>query len=103
LFFEASKGEFYEPSPEERAHAVWRDVDRAFGKPVTRSDDAVDYGVTQIISEFFKIEGLDGIVYGSNFGDEAINVALFDIDSADCIGSWLYRVKSTSIEAYEAG
>ena len=33
---------FKEPSPKKREEAVWADIDRAFAKPVTPTDDIAD-------------------------------------------------------------
>ena len=92
----------YEPSPEERNEAVWASIDRAFAEPMTRSDDLADYAPTQILAELFKQAGLDGVVYKSNFGEEAFNVALFDPDAADLINCGLFEVKAIHMEFKEA-
>lgn len=70
-----------EPEPEERERAVWQDIDRAFSQPVTSADDTADYAPTQVLAEFFRENGLDGIAYGSSLG-KGHNLALFDADAA---------------------
>lgn len=71
----------HEPEPEERERAVWLDIDRAFSRPVTSGDDTADYAPTQVLAEFFREHGLDGIAYGSSLG-LGHNVAFFDLDVA---------------------
>ena len=92
---------FEEPDAEERERAVWNDIDRAFSAPVTVSDATADYAPTQILSEMFKREGYDGVAYRSNLGP-GFNLALFDINAADIINCFLYRVKSVAFEFDEA-
>lgn len=92
---------FEEPDGEERERAVWNDIDRAFSEPVTVGDSTADYAPTQIISEIFKREGYDGVVYKSNLGS-GLNLALFDLNAADIINCFLYRVKSVVFEFDQA-
>lgn len=82
-----------EPDEKEKEKAVWADIDRAFSRPVTPSDKSSDYVPTQIIAEFFKTNGVDGIFYKSSLSD-GLNLALFDI-SAAIVGDYalVHRVK----------
>lgn len=88
---------FKEPSPEEREKTVWKDIDSAFSRPVTVSDDTADYVPTQIIAELFKDNGFDGLGYRSSLGD-GFNIVLFDIDAAEIINCFLYKIDSVSFE-----
>jgi len=92
---------FEEPGAEEREKGVWNDIDRAFSEPVTASQMTADYAPTQILSELFKREGYDGIVYKSNLGS-GFNVALFDIEAANLVNCFLYQVKSVKFSFGEA-
>ena len=60
-----------ETAPDSRSASsgeqVWRDIDRAFAQPVLRSDNTAFYAPTQLIAEFFRLEGFEGIIYGSAF------------------------------------
>jgi hypothetical protein len=82
---------FKEPSPKKREEAVWSDIDKAFSKPITPSDDVADYVPTQVLAELFKSKGFDGIGYRSSLGD-GYNITLFDINSAEIINCFLYEV-----------
>jgi hypothetical protein len=73
-----------EPSPERRELFVWRDINNAFAKPVSLSDDVADYIPTQIIAGFFRTSGGDGISYRSALG-EGNNLVMFDLDSVEII------------------
>ncbi len=81
---------------------VWCDVDRAFSRPVTASDDSADYVPTQIIAELFKSGGFDGVAYGSAVGD-GHNVALFDLDAVVLHGCGLYSLKSVQFVFDQSG
>jgi len=56
---------------------------------------------TQIISELFKREGLDGVAYKSNLG-KGFNLVLFNLEAADIINCSLFRVKSVEYTFDEA-
>jgi hypothetical protein len=86
-----------EPGPEERERAVWRDIDRAFSQPTTSDDDTADYAPTQVLAEFFRENGLDGVAYGSSLGG-GHNLALFDINAAALVNCSLVQVDSAKLD-----
>jgi hypothetical protein len=88
---------FSEPSPRKREEAVWKNIDLAFSRPVTLSDDSVDYVPTQIIAEFFRDNGLDGLGYRSSLGD-GYNIVLFEIDAAEIFNCYLYKIDRINFE-----
>ncbi len=90
-----------EPEMDEHIDIVWTSVDLAFSDPVRPDDDMAGYAPTQLIAERFRNEGFDGVVYKSPFGEDGFNVALFDIDSADCVNGFLYEAKSIEIKFEE--
>jgi hypothetical protein len=90
-----------EPSAEEREESVWADIDRAFARPVSPSDDIADYVPTQIVAELFKANNFDGVAYRSSLGD-GHNVALFDLDMAELVSCFLFQVKSIRFEFQES-
>ena len=83
---------------------VWSDINDAFSKPVGRSDDSLDYIPTQILSELFKANGIDGVGYKSSYrepgeaGVAGFNIALFDLDAADVGDCFLCRVDNISLD-----
>lgn len=81
---------FQEPAPEQIIQAVWSDIDNAFSKPTKTSDLKSEYAPTQIISEFIKSKGYDGIAYKSAFA-EGHNICLFDLESADVVSCSIYE------------
>ena len=92
----------HEPTQEDRDKAVWTDIDHAFSKPVTRSDDTADYAATQILAELFRAEGYDGVAYKSAFGDDGYNIALFDIECANQLNGFLFEARNATFEFVEA-
>jgi RES domain-containing protein len=86
-----------EPKPEERERAVWRDIDRAFCEPVTHTDDTADYAPSQIVAEFFRENGLDGVAYGSSLGP-GHNVVLFDTEAATLVNCGLVQVRAVKLD-----
>lgn len=91
---------FEEPNEQDREEAVWSMIDMAFSAPITLADDVADYAPTQVISEFFRDKGVEGIVYKSGLG-KGLNIALFDIECASPINCSLYDVKEVSLEIEE--
>ena len=52
-----------EPDAPEKERAVWQDIDDAFSRPVTPHEHIADYVPTQVLAEFFRSQGVDGIGY----------------------------------------
>lgn len=88
---------------EEKERAVWIDIDNAFSRPVTVSDDTADYVPTQILAELFRDIGYEAVVYKSQFGERAFNVALFDLNDADAINCAPYEVTGVEVSFKEVG
>jgi hypothetical protein len=91
-----------EPEPEERERAVWQDIDRAFSQPVTSGDDTADYAPTQIIAEFLRANGLDGVGYGSSLGP-GHNVVFFDMKVAALVNCGLLEIRGVKLDSSTAG
>lgn len=90
-------------SPEAKEKAVWIDIDNAFSRPITLSDDAADYAPTQILAELFRDEGYDAIVYKSLFGEKGFNVALFNPNDADILNCAPYEVTGMELSFKQSG
>lgn len=86
---------FEEPSPEKREKAIWTEIDRAFSAPVVSDPSTAEYVPTQVISEFFRMRGFDGVVYKSQLAS-GFNLALFDLNAANLTYCALHTVKSVS-------
>jgi hypothetical protein len=77
------------PAPS-REKDVWGAMAWAFSEPVSSSELTADYAPTQILAEFFKSNGCDGIVYRS-FLAQGKTVALFDLGSAELLDCGLFQ------------
>ena len=91
---------FEEPSPKDREEAVWAEIDRAFSRPVTASDDVDDYVPTQIVAELFRANGFDGVGYRSSLG-KGYNVVFFDIGVAEPINGFLFELSGIDFNFIE--
>jgi RES domain-containing protein len=86
-----------EPGAEERERAVWREIEHAFSQPATDCDDAADYAPTQVLAEFFRENGLDGVAYGSSLGP-GHNIALFDTEAAALANCGLVQIRGVKLD-----
>lgn len=93
----------FNPTPEIINDAVWILVDKAFSRPVTNNDDTAEYIPTQIISEFFKTKGFDGVAYRSLFGKDGYNFAFFDLAALELVNCALYPVESITVSHGKRG
>jgi RES domain-containing protein len=75
---------------------VWWSINQAFSEPVTRADDVADYAPTQVLAEWFRTKGFDGIVYGSKVGSGR-TIALFDPTAAELAHCHLYQVEAVNL------
>lgn len=82
---------------EKRIEAVWAAMDIAFSWPVTASDSNSEYAPTQIISEFIKSKGYDGIIYKSSL-TQGQNYALFNLNDADVVQCDLFEVSKVKLD-----
>ena len=71
---------------------ILRLISSDLSKPLRRYDSELEYVPTQLICEYCKINGIDGICFSSSLHNGGVNVVLFDSSSAECI-----KVKSREI------
>ncbi len=88
---------------EKKEKAVWNQVDNAFSRPISVSDDTADYVPTQILAELFYANGYEALIYRSQFGKEGFNIALFDIKDAELISAAPYQVTAIEVKHKEIG
>lgn len=60
-------------------------IRKDLSKPLRRFDSELEYVPTQLICEYCKICGIDGICFNSSLHSGGVNVVLFDPSSAKCI------------------
>ena len=95
-----------EVDAETKERAVWTDIDNAFSRPVTRSDESEHYVPTRILAELFQEAGFDAMIYRSQFGPEGKdghNIAIFDLGDAEILGCAPYQVDSIRVKSEQIG
>ena len=80
-----------EPDSQTKEKWVWHDIDEAFSEPISPSEDLADYVPPQILSEFFRREQFDGIVFRSSIGPGK-NIVLFQSDDVQFVRSGIVRI-----------
>jgi hypothetical protein len=86
------------PSGNEREQVVWGSINSAFTRPVDASDLLADYAATQVLAEYFKNQGYDGIRYQSSYVTVGQNIALFALADAIVRQVKLMCVESIKME-----
>lgn len=66
-------------------------------KPLRRFDTELEYVPTQLVCEFCKLNGIDGIRFNSSLHDGGVNLVLFDSSSAICFSVKEIEIKQVSI------
>jgi RES domain-containing protein len=95
--------DIFDDQTKSRADGIWMAIDRAFATPVSKEDEAKDYIPTQVLTDLFKAEGYDGVVYKSLLSDDGYNVALFNLDHAKVANCSLYRLNSIQFKFRDQG
>lgn len=83
--------------------SVWAQIDIAFSKPVGPDDEHLNYVPTQIIAELIASQEFDGIIYRSGLNEDGLNLALFDVNSAEFLQAQVFRVNRVDYDAHESG
>ena len=73
---------------------VWGGINSSFSRPVRSEDETINYIPTQYLSEFFKTNGYDGIIYKSALTEKGYNIVLFDPKNAVLKGARVFQIKS---------
>jgi hypothetical protein len=90
-----------EPDSQTREKWVWHDIDEAFSEPITPSDDLADYVPTQILSELFRREQFNGIVFRSSIGPGK-NIVLFQSDDVQFVRSRIVKIMKLELDYEES-
>lgn len=101
--FSPKEGEFMPVDAADKERAVWMAIDNAFSRPVSLDDHPTAYIPTQILSEMFRREGIEALVYRSKLSENGHNVVLFNLDDADPITFCCYDVEAVSIKERQLG
>ena len=78
---------------------VMRMIQRAFSKPTNNTDD---YIPTQIIAEYIKSLGYDGIRFNSSIHSGGVNLTIFNYEKCEAISSQDFRLENIKLTARAA-
>ena len=78
---------------------VMRMIQRAFSKPTNNTDD---YIPTQIIAEYIKSLGYDGIRFNSSIHSGGVNLTIFNHEKCEAISSQDFRIENIKLTARAA-
>jgi hypothetical protein len=81
-------------TPEKKEEYVWGGINSSFSRPVRSEDESINYIPTQYLSEFFKNNGYDGIIYKSALTEEGYNIVLFNPKNGILKGAKVFEIKS---------
>ena len=101
--FSATEKRFLPVDADAKEKAVWTDIDNAFSRPVSRTDDSTEYVPTQILAELFRDAGYEAVTYRSLLGERGYNVVIFDPADAHPVDGTPYQVKKITVAAEVAG
>jgi hypothetical protein len=98
-----------EKTKEESECQTWLEIGSDFSRPLSTSDTRDGYIPTQILAEFFKSKGYDGVIYQSQFDAKVFgtekseivheNIALFSLDNAEATDAEVWECTYQTIEA----
>jgi len=69
------------------ADVTWLTVAATISSPIRPEDAENAYRPTQVLAEFLKISGFDGVAYLSAMKHGGVNYALFDANTVSCIST----------------
>lgn len=72
-------------------------ISHDLSKPLRRYDTELEYVPTQLICEYCKLNGIDGIRFESSLHKGGINVVLFEANKAECISVESKEIKNVKI------
>ena len=73
-------------------------ISHDLSKPLRRFDTEIEYVPTQLICEYCKQNGADGIQFNSSLHQGGVNVVLFNPSDAQCVGVSSWEIKKVIIE-----
>ncbi len=90
-------------TPKQEEYSLWREIGHAFSEPIDpNSNVAANYAPTQVLSEYFRTNGFDGVMYKSRLGP-GHNVAIFDLNALEVGNCRLCSVDGVQYKVSEAG
>lgn len=78
-------------------YILLRRISSDLSRPLRRFDSELEYVPTQLICEYCKLNGIDGIRFNSALHKGGINVVLFDSSSSECVAVKTVEIKEVKI------
>lgn len=85
---------------------LWLDLSNDYSRPLYKEEQQINYLQTQVIAEYFKDIGFDGLIYQSQFKaqktsskgeDIAKNFVIFDTNTVEHVESEVWRISEQSV------
>ncbi len=93
------------PDVSEDVH-LWLALRGDYSRALYKEEQRINYLPTQVIAEYFKVHGFDGLIYQSQFNaqkvsskgeDIAKNFVLFDADAVEHVKSEVWKIREQSV------
>ena len=75
------------------------EINKDLSKPLRRFDTEIDYVPTQLICEYCKLYGADGVRFNSSLHEGGKNIVLFNGADAKCVKVFSREIESVEITA----
>ena len=85
---------------------LWLNLSNDYSRPLYKEEQQINYLQTQVIAEYFKDQGFDGLIYQSQFKaqkisskgeDIAKNFVIFDLKTVECIKTEVWKISEQSV------
>ena len=76
---------------------LFKKISADLSKPLRRYDTEIEYVPTQVICEYCKHNGADGIMFKSSLHQSGTNIVLFNKDDAKCTEVLVKEIRSITI------
>ncbi len=83
-------------SKEEKSQLIWHEINEAFSKPIELTDTIAEYAPTQLIAEFIKNKGFDGLIFKSSVG-KGKNIVIFEQSKVEFTSAEVFVVKKLTV------
>ena len=110
--FTSEEQDIHNPNPHiedlDEETRTWIEINKCFSTSLSPGETRLNYIPTQIISEFFRFKGYDGVIYQSQFemsetASDNIheNIALFEMSAAEATETKLFQIQKQIVTVRE--
>lgn len=85
---------------------LWLELSNDYSRPLFKEEQQINYLQTQVITEYFKDQGFDGLIYQSQFNAKktptqvkelAKNFVIFDPDAVEHVKAEVWKISEQSV------